>query len=481
MLLQNFRRTKIIATLGPASNTKEKIKELVKVGVNVFRLNFSHGTHAIHKKTSELIREVSKELQQPIGILVDLQGPKIRVGKVQDEGVQLVEGENLIITTEDILGGPGRVPTTYKDLPKDVHYGDLILLDDGLRELRVEAVDGNEISCKVIVGGLLTSNKGINLPGAKLSTPALTEKDEKDVNFLTEMDADFLALSFVRSASDIHLLKSKLQKLNIKLPIIAKIEKPQAVENEVLDEIIDSADGIMVARGDLGVEMKVEMVPRIQKDIVYRCNSIGKPVIIATQMLDSMIQNPRPTRAETSDVANAVADGADAVMLSAESASGKYPVQSVKTMVSIIREMESWYLTPENNLKMSESYSVTGVAQGVCRSAINMARTLGAKAIISITYSGNTAQQLSRFKTAVPIIAITKSTKVQRKLCLVGGVTSVLVAEMNDIEECLKHLKDHIHSLPSLKEGDTLIVTSGMPIVAQHSTNMVTVQHVKKS
>jgi len=333
-----FKKTKILATIGPASNNYEMIKSLALAGANVFRLNFSHGSHEVHQEVIKIIRQVNKELNCNLGILQDLQGPKIRVGEVENNGVEIKPGDKITITNDPVVGTSSLVSTVYKNLPQDVQTGEHILIDDGNLEVVVNDTDGKNVNCTVIHGGILKSRKGINLPNTKVSAPSLTEKDIEDLYFGLEQDVDWIALSFVRSAEDIHDLRNRIQAAGKHCKIVAKIEKPEALEN--IDSIIEATDAIMVARGDLGVEVPMEIVPLWQKKMVEKCKVACKPVIIATQMMESMIQNPRPTRAETNDVATAVLDGADAVMLSAETASGKYPVNAVKAMTSIITYLE---------------------------------------------------------------------------------------------------------------------------------------------
>jgi len=332
-----YNKTKIVATVGPASNTKEMLRNLIAGGVDVFRLNFSHGTHDSHRPVIQAIKELREETGTYVSILQDLQGPKIRVEEVENNGVEIIEGEILTITTEKVLGTSKRVSTSYQALPNDVSVGDMILIDDGKLELKVTSTNGKEVEAVVVYGGILKSRKGINLPNTNVSAPSLTEKDYADLMFGLEQDVDWVALSFVRTQEDILQLRRIIDESGKKVSIVAKIEKPQAITN--IDGIIEATDAIMVARGDLGVEILMEDVPVIQKMLVRKCNEAAKPVIVATQMLESMIENPRPTRAETNDVANAVMDGADAVMLSAESASGKYPMLAVQSMARIIKSI----------------------------------------------------------------------------------------------------------------------------------------------
>ncbi|MEQ8535211.1 MAG: pyruvate kinase, partial [Imperialibacter sp.] len=352
-----FNKTKIIATVGPASNSKDMLKSLIQTGVDVFRLNFSHGSHEDHLKVIKLVRELNEEMGTHVALLQDLQGPKIRTRDMENGGVEIVPGQEIIITTRKLVGNAQIISTTYTGICNDVSIGDSILIDDGNLELKVLATSSDEVKCQVIYGGILKSKKGINLPNTPVSAPSLTEKDEEDLYFGLEHEVDWIALSFVRKAEDVLDLKEKIRRKGGTSRIIAKIEKPEALKN--IDAIIEAADGLMVARGDLGVEIPMEDVPLAQKMMVSKCNKAAKPVIIATQMMESMIENPRPTRAEANDVANAVMDGADTVMLSAESASGKFPVQSVKSMVKIITSIEQGTDVMFNKFSESNDDSAT--------------------------------------------------------------------------------------------------------------------------
>jgi pyruvate kinase len=478
MNLNEIRRTKIISTVGPACDSEEILTSLITAGVNVFRLNFSHGTHEAHLNNINKIRKVSKLLSKEVGIILDLQGPKIRIGKIIEGGINLIDGTEFIISTDEYLGQGSKASTTYKNLPHDVKENDRILIDDGLIELRVKSVVGNDVFTEVKNGGLLTSNKGINLPYVKVSSKAVTDKDREDVLFAVNNDVDFIALSFVRAPEDVIELKNLLKSYNRKIPIISKIEKPEALE--CIDQIIKESHAIMVARGDLGVELSTEDVPIVQKDLIARCNKIGKPVIVATQMLDSMIRNPRPTRAEASDVANAVLDGCDAVMLSGETASGKFPLEAVKMMNKIIFSTETKFINVNYRRRHNESYDIKNISDAIALSAVNIARTLNAKIIASITHSGNTAQQLSRFKSHLPILAITDEPKVMCKLSIVWGVTPILINKIEKTDECFTIIEDLIENFGSLNNGDLIIFTAGMPTLEKNSTNMIKVHTVEK-
>ncbi|MFW5994173.1 MAG: pyruvate kinase, partial [Halanaerobiaceae bacterium] len=397
-----MRKTKIVCTLGPASNDKETIMKMAEAGMNVARFNFSHGDHAEQKARMDLVKEVEKEFGQPIGIMLDTKGPEIRTGVLKDDKVELTAGEEIILTTEEIEGDKNRVGVTYQKLNEDLNEGSIILIDDGLIELNVKKIEGNDIYCEIINGGELGSRKGVNLPGVKVQLPALTDKDRKDILLGVEEEVHFIAASFVRKAADVLEIRKLLEENGAEdINIIPKIENEEGVEN--IDEIIEVSDGIMVARGDLGVEIPTEKVPVIQKMIIEKCNEAAIPVITATQMLDSMIRNPRPTRAEASDVANAIVDGTDAVMLSGESAAGKYPVQSVETMARIAVEMENSDAFKERMSKRKPSSKSTteSISFAACETAVN----LDADALLTATGSGLTARVVSKFRPFIRIIA----------------------------------------------------------------------------
>lgn len=483
MDIKNYRRTKIVATLGPASNSPEKVRELIIAGVNVFRLNFSHGSHEIHGENLNLIRSISDELNSPVAILADLQGPKIRCGKVIDGGIELVDGEDFMITSRDILGEGSNVSTGYKSLPTDVKPGDRILLDDGLLELSVnKIVDGTDVHTTIVNGGILTSNKGINLPNVALKTPALTDKDEADLRFIMTQDVDFVALSFVRKADDIkHVHRIMDENGGQRVKVISKIEKPEAIVPDVIDAIIEISDGLMVARGDLGVEIPQERVPVVQKDLIERCTKATKPVIVATQMMDSMIRNPRPTRAEVSDVANAVLDGATAVMLSGESAAGKYPVESVTTMAEILSSVESSAQQTVTLRRYIGKFDTKDDVQAICETTVRTAREMGAKLIVSLTASGRTAREISRYRCYLPTLAIVndnKKTLQDLQLCW-GAATVPVKLEWN--KECIANIDDIIDGLDFLNEGDLIVITAGLPLDKHTPTNMVKYHRVSKT
>ncbi len=468
--MSNIKKTKILATIGPASNNYETIKSLAAAGANVFRLNFSHGTHDIHEEVIKIIRRINEEQNLNLGILQDLQGPKIRVGEVENNGVEIKQGDKITITNDPVVGTSHLVSTVYQNLPNDVISGDRILIDDGNLELLVNDTDGKNVNCTVIHGGVLKSRKGINLPNTKVSAPSLTEKDIEDLEFGLSQEVDWIALSFVRSADDIVDLRERIEKAGQVCKIVAKIEKPEALDN--IDEIIAVTDAIMVARGDLGVEVPMEIVPLWQKKMVEKCKLACKPVIIATQMMESMIVNPRPTRAETNDVANAVLDGADAVMLSAETASGKYPVNAVKAMTSIIRYLEENADIYHNLYKIPED-DETFTSNNLILMASRLSRNVKAKAIVGITSSGFTGFRISSHRPSASIFIFTSNKKLITQMSLVWGIQSYFYtnrvstdATFEDIEETLKN-DGHVNT------GDIIINTASMPLKSKGRTNML--------
>lgn len=478
MKVEDFRRTKIIATIGPSSSKPELIRRLIHEGVNVFRLNFSHGSHQDHLENITNIRSIASNEKRPVAILGDLQGPKIRISKISNDSIYIEEGDELIVTIDDVVGDTKIVSTTYQQLPNDVNVSDKILIDDGLLELEVLKKDASNVYTKVVVGGELKSNKGINLPNVHISTPAITKKDKIDLAFAIENDIDFIALSFVRSASDVIALKAIMSESHTSIPIISKIEKPEALE--VINEIIEESYGIMVARGDLGVELNPEEVPTVQKMLIKKCNKAGKPVITATQMLDSMIRNPRPTRAEASDVANAVLDGTDAVMLSGETASGSYPVESVQMMHNIIHNVENKFIDKLGHKRLFGPKDFSTVSQAVAYSAVNIARNLNAKLIACVTHSGNTATEIAKYKSNQPVLAITDELLVPRKMALTWGVISIIIEKIEKTEECFNKIEDLLEDSGFLEEGDLVIFTAGMPTMERNSTNMIKVHKIAK-
>ncbi len=461
------RRTKIVATLGPSSNTPEMIEQLLLAGVDLFRLNFSHGTLEDKSTLINTIRTTSAKLGREVGILADLQGPKIRTGKMAGEGMLLAKGQEVVITTDDVLGANGLIPTIYTELPRDVVPGSRILLDDGLLELKVQRVEGEQVRCLVVHGGLLKNNKGINLPGVKVSAPSLTEKDLVDLDYCLWVDVDYIALSFVRTHEDVEQIKRIIYSAGKNIPVVAKIEKPEALRN--FNKILKVADAVMVARGDLGVEIEAEKVPLIQKKIIQSCNQAGKPVITATQMLESMIVNPRPTRAETSDVANAIIDGTDAVMLSGETASGAHPVAAVETMVRIALDVETAGFGCRSNAPVLVTPSI---AQAVGEAACRAATSLKAKTIAVFTQSGSTAALISRFRPAIPVVAFTNAVEIQRKLSLYWGVRARSIQILENMEQQIA-LAEQSLLAAGLKKGDIVVIIMGTPIEARGSTNLM--------
>ena len=470
-----FKKTKILATIGPASNNYEMIKSLAFAGANVFRLNFSHGSHEVHQEVLDTIRKVNKEMNCHLGILQDLQGPKIRVGEVENNGVEIHPGEKLTITSDPVIGTASLVSTVYKNLPQDVQEGEHILIDDGNLELLVNDTDGKNVNCTVIHGGILKSRKGINLPNTKVSAPSLTEKDLEDLEFGLANDVDWIALSFVRSAEDIIDLRNRIKAAGKDCKIVAKIEKPEALEN--IDAIIAATDAIMVARGDLGVEVPMEIVPLWQKKMVEKCKLACKPVIIATQMMESMIQNPRPTRAETNDVANAVLDGADAVMLSAETASGKYPVNAVKAMTSIITYLEENAPVYHNLYKIEEG-DPTFLSSNLILMASRLSRNVNAKAIVGITSSGFTGFRLASHRPLSNIFVFTRNHKLLTQMSLVWGVRAYHYEGQESTDGVFADIEAILKKDGHVYQGDVIINTGSMPLTQKGKTNMLKVHLV---
>lgn len=469
-----IRRTKIVATVGPASESTEQLQALMTAGVDVFRLNFSHGDHGNKAEIIARIRGLADKNQCAVAILADLQGPKIRAGQMEGGLQRLSEKQTVTITTRDIVGKEGLIPACYPELPDNVSVGEKILLDDGMLELEVIKVEGTEISCQVVHGGVLKDRKGINLPGSSLSVPCLTEKDLIDLDFCIEKGVDFLALSFVRKAADVTDLKERIKRAGSDIPVIAKIEKPQAIED--FDNILNVADGIMVARGDLGVEIPPEQVPLLQKEMILKCNKIGKPVITATQMLESMIDNPRPTRAETSDVANAIMDGTDAVMLSAETAAGKFPVEAVSLMVRVAKDVERGLLQRESAFQPSVAEGGTQrQADAIGLAACKVAESVEAKAILAFTQTGSTAALVAKHRPGVPIYAITPSLRVRRRLSLRAGVQSLAVENVANTEDQIHAMENVAICAGVLCPDDVVVITMGSPISAAGTTNLIKV------
>jgi pyruvate kinase len=443
---------------------------MMQSGMSVARLNFSHGTQAEHAEKIRRIREASEELQKPVAILQDLCGPKIRVGKVTEPGIRIEPGQTFILTSESVEGINNRVSISYPDLPQEVKKDDIILLADGMMELLVKDVNQTDIYCDVLTGGVLTSYKGINLPSGTIKTSALTEKDRKDLMFGLEHGVDYVALSFVREAQDLLLIKSLIKKAGKKTPVIAKIEKHEALVN--IDEIMALSDGIMVARGDLGVEIPLENVPKIQKMLIRKANTAGKPVIVATQMLRSMLDSPRPTRAEATDVANAVLDGSDAIMLSEETATGHYPVKAVQFMSRIAKSAEECY----PHQKYLKVMSQKGISESVAYTSCILADNLCAAAIVATTRSGFTAQQISRFKPKSNIIALSPDKQTINQLALFWGCTPRLVNEPKDTDDMIEKTKAAALAGGTVKKGDIIVITAGHPVWTAGTTSMLKIE-----
>ena len=463
----SFRHSKIVCTIGPASCAPRMIDRLLRAGMDVARLNFSHGSHEQHAQNIAALRAAAVKHQKPIAILADLQGPKIRTGALAGGGpVQLRAGQSFVITTRRILGDSTRVNTTFTALPKEVHRGDRILLSDGLIELRVKQARGTDVVCDVVNGGALGEHKGINLPGVKLRVPALTSKDRADLAFALKQGVDYIAVSFVRHPEDILLAKNLIRRRLKDTPVIAKLEKPEAIER--LDDILRVADGVMVARGDLGVEMSPERVPVVQKAVIAKAREFRRPVITATQMLESMTENPRPTRAEASDVANAIFDGSDAVMLSAETATGKYPAEAVSMMARIIEQAEesvSDFPRPAHQpLKVAET-----VAELVCHAS----RELHMKVIAVFTHSGFTAGLVSRYRPLVPIIAFSPEVATRRRLALIWGVRPRIIANIQKIDGLAAIAEKRLLQERLVRRGDIIGIVAGTPMGIRGTTNFM--------
>jgi len=460
------KKTKIVATIGPASRKKKVLTEMIKEGLNVIRMNFSHGSHDDHYETLELVSTASKSAKMPVAILQDLSGPKIRVGTMEDN-TYLKEGESFILTTEKCIGNNKRAFINYKKLPKEIKKGASIKLDDGKKELLVTKISGNNIHTTVIVGGPLSSNKGVNLPDTELSISSLTSKDKKDVLFGIKHTVDYIALSFVQTAKDVHDLRRILDKHNSSAKIIAKIETTPAVKN--IDEILKAADGAVIARGDMAVEVGVEKVPLIQKMIIEKCNRLGKPVITATQMLDSMEENPVPTRAEVSDVANAILDGTDGIMLSGESAIGNYPVKAIETMAAIAKRTEP----QSKNEYLDYIGESRDVVDTMSVSAVRIANNIRARLIICLTESGGTARMMARFRAHHGIIAITPHQQTFNQLQLLYGCKPILNDMSGSINEVSKAIQKLIKKNQWAEAGEKIVVTAGTPFGKIGSTNTV--------
>ncbi|ESP99643.1 pyruvate kinase [Streptomyces sp. CHA1] len=470
-----MRRSKIVCTLGPAVDSYEQLKALIEAGMNVARFNMSHGSHAEHEDRYRRVRQAAADTGRAVGVLADLQGPKIRLETFAEGPVELVRGDEFTITAEDVAGDKSVCGTTYKGLPGDVAKGDPILINDGNVELKVTSVEGPRVKTIVIEGGVISDHKGINLPGAAVNVPALSEKDIEDLRFALRMGCDLVALSFVRDAEDVKDVHKVMDEEGRRVPVIAKVEKPQAVAN--MEAVVLAFDGVMVARGDLAVEYPLEKVPMVQKRLVSLCRRNAKPVIVATQMMESMITNSRPTRAEASDVANAILDGADAVMLSAESSVGAYPIETVKTMSKIVvaaeQELLSRGLQP---LVPGKKPRTQGGA--VARAAAEIADFLGARALVAYTKSGDTARRLSRYRAAQPILAFTTDEATRNQLTLSWGVESHVVDHVDNTDAMVDQVDEELVGLKRFNDGDTVVMTAGSPPGVPGTTNMVRVHHL---
>ncbi|MGL5345934.1 MAG: pyruvate kinase [Peptostreptococcaceae bacterium] len=476
-MLKNTKRTKIVCTLGPASETEEVLTQLVENGLNVCRFNFSHGSHEEHKGRLDMAKKVREKLNKPVALLLDTKGPEIRTGNFADPEVLLEEGSKFTITMNDVVGTKEMCTVSYKDLNKDVVPGDTILIDDGLVGLKVQEINGEEIVCIVENSGIVKNHKGVNVPGVKINLPAITPKDESDIVFGISQDIDYIAASFVRKASDVLAIREILEKHNATdIQIISKIENQEGVDN--IDEILQVSDGIMVARGDLGVEIPTEEMPIVQKMMINKCNELAKPVITATQMLDSMIRNPRPTRAEVTDVANAIYDGTDAIMLSGETAAGKYPVEAVKTMATIAKRTEE--TLDYGNLLVENAKVNSTVTDAISHATCTTAVDLDASAIITSTSSGHTARMVSKFRPKCPIIVTTNCEKVMRRLALTWGVYPVKAETASNTDEVVENSIEAAKDANYINNGELIVITAGVPVGVSGTTNLIKVHVISK-
>ncbi|SBT47974.1 pyruvate kinase [Micromonospora narathiwatensis] len=465
------RRAKIVCTLGPATSSPERIRGLVEAGMNVARLNFSHGSHADHESVCRLVREAAEAAGRPVAVLADLQGPKIRLGRFADGPHEWRTGDSVVITGDDILGTKDRVSCTYRKLPQEVKPGDRLLIDDGRVAVEVSDVTGNDIRCLVTEGGAVSNNKGVSLPNVAVSVPALSEKDAADLRFALGLGVDLVALSFVRSADDIKLVHAIMAEEGVFRPVLAKVEKPEAVDH--LEAIVLAFDGVMVARGDLGVELPLDQVPLVQKRAVQLCRENAKPVIVATQMLDSMIENSRPTRAEASDVANAVLDGADAVMLSGETSVGKYPVLTVSTMAKIVQTTESGSISVP---RLQHDPRTHGGALTIGASSI--ARAIGAKALVAFSQTGDTVKRLARLHCDLPLLAFTPVPEVRNQLALSWGVETFLMPFVQHTDDMFRQVDQALLGLNRANPGDYVVIVAGSPPGTPGSTNTLRVHQL---
>ncbi|WP_026875670.1 pyruvate kinase [Jiangella gansuensis] len=467
-----MRRAKIVCTLGPATDSPERLRELIDVGMDVARFNLSHGSHAEHEERYLRVRKAATEAERNVGVLVDLQGPKIRLGTFAEGSVEIEVGQTFVITVDDVDGTSERASTTYKGLPGDVTPGDTVLVDDGRLMLEVTDVTETDVVTKVVIGGRVSNHKGLNLPGTAVSVPAMSEKDIEDLRWGLRIGADMIALSFVRSASDVEDVHRIMAEEGVRLPVIAKVEKPQAVEN--LAEIVDAFDGVMVARGDLGVELPLWDVPLVQKRAVELCRRRAKPVIVATQMLDSMITNPRPTRAETSDVANAVLDGADAVMLSGETSVGAYPIETVTTMARIVEAVEDHGL--ERIPPLGTQPRTKGGA--ITKAAVETGSLLGAKYLVAFTQSGDSARRMARLRPGIPLLAFSPLTATRHQLALSWGIEAFTADHVDHTDEMVKQVDRMLLEQERCRRGDLVVIVAGSPPGIPGSTNAMRVHRI---
>ena len=476
-MLKNAKKTKIVCTLGPVSQSEETLTKLIENGLNVCRFNFSHGSHEEHKERMDIIKKVRDELKKPVAILLDTKGPEIRTGNFADPEVFLEEGSKFIITMADVIGNKEMCTVSYKGLAEDVVEGDTILIDDGLVGLKVENVVGEEIHCVVENSGIVKNHKGVNVPGVKINLPALTPKDISDIEFGITQGIDFIAASFVRKASDVLAIREVLENNNATdIQIISKIENQEGVDN--LDEILQVSDGLMVARGDLGVEIPTEDIPIVQKQMIKKCNALGKPVITATQMLDSMIRNPRPTRAEVTDVANAIYDGTDAIMLSGETAAGKYPVEAVKVMAAIAKRIEE--TLDYDTILRSKGLNNTNVTDAISYATCTTAKSLTASGIVTSTSSGYTARMVSKFRPKTPIIAATPNERTSRQLSLSWGVYTVMCEQAENTDDLIDNSIEASKNEGYIHEGELVVITTGVPTGVSGTTNLIKVQVISE-
>lgn len=471
-----MRRTKIVCTIGPATRSPEALRHLAEAGMNVARLNFSHGAQSGHAEVIAHLRSVSAELGRPIAILQDLSGPKVRVGNIAGDGVSLVTGNEITLTLDDVPGDDHRINLPVPEIFEAVPPGTRLLLDDGLLELRVLSNNGKSMRCHIVVGGLLSSHKGVNVPGISLPIAAVTDKDLEDLRFGIGQHVDYIAASFVRTASDVAVLRGVCEAARAKIPLIAKIEKHEAVDN--IREILDAVDGIMVARGDLGVEMPIDEVPVIQKMLIARANAAGKPVITATQMLDSMIRNPRPTRAEVTDVANAIYDGTDAIMLSGETAVGLYPFEAVQMMHKVAVHTEAALDYSKLFDARKNPASNTSITDAIGQATCDIARDLNASAILTATASGRTARVVSRFRPRPPIIAATNDAKSYQRMALIWGVHPIMVDIAPDSDSMMQACLDAVAQTTLVNDNDIVVLTGGVPVGRPGSTNFIKIHRI---